>query len=382
MQQGITGFVKVKGSQDENKIYAIGSGGRPIADEADLMRATGASSIAEAWKMANVKEITLEQAKQYGVTAKEAQAKGTAPTTSTPPVIDEQAAKSQVINIYANNFGRQPSQVELDTQMNALKSGQLDIEHLNWWAVNSPENIAKTGKSSPSQTGDPIDVAQLKNYGISETDINAMSQNDRNMLSSLTEVINKQYENSKTVPLTFTAQDLDRIYAEAQADPTIDRYYKEQLTIGKDQFKQSLEALRTGQQLTEEQQKREFPQQQKQAAEAAAAAGQAYSGFREQAKQKLGAEQQAVVTSTASQLKQNLQNLGRGFETTYGTGALSEVGGASIGNVQYTPLNVAGTLESDRAAAIRQKELDIQAKEALSRGMTQSGTTTTTNLSA
>ena len=86
IQQGISGFVRIPDSIDPHKVYAIGPGGRPIADSADLMRATGASSLAEAWKIASVQIISPEQAAKYAITNPEAKRKGTTPGAPVVPV--------------------------------------------------------------------------------------------------------------------------------------------------------------------------------------------------------------------------------------------------------------------------------------------------------
>jgi hypothetical protein len=88
IQQGISGFVRIPDSIDPHKVYAIGPGGRPIADSADLMRATGASSLSEAWKIASVQIISPEQATKYAITNPEAKRKGTTPGASVAPVKD------------------------------------------------------------------------------------------------------------------------------------------------------------------------------------------------------------------------------------------------------------------------------------------------------
>ena len=66
-QTGIIGFARVPGAADPNKVYALGKGGRAIADAADLMTATGASSVAEAWKLAKVQTFTPEKAYSFGI---------------------------------------------------------------------------------------------------------------------------------------------------------------------------------------------------------------------------------------------------------------------------------------------------------------------------
>lgn len=75
MQQGITGFVRIPNSINPDRVYAIGKGGRPIENEQDLMKATGASSVAEAWRIANVQSKSPDEALSIGITSDEAKAK-------------------------------------------------------------------------------------------------------------------------------------------------------------------------------------------------------------------------------------------------------------------------------------------------------------------
>ncbi len=89
-QNGITGFVRIPDAIDPNKVYAIGPGGRPIADENDLMRATGASSIAQAWQLAQVKLMTPEEALKVAITDPNARRKGTTSTPAPTPVNNNQ----------------------------------------------------------------------------------------------------------------------------------------------------------------------------------------------------------------------------------------------------------------------------------------------------
>jgi len=67
-QTGIIGFVRIPDSLDPNKVYAIGPGGKPVTDENELMRLTGATSIAQAWQLANVKLISPDEALKVGIT--------------------------------------------------------------------------------------------------------------------------------------------------------------------------------------------------------------------------------------------------------------------------------------------------------------------------
>lgn len=83
MITGITGFIRVPDSLDPNKVYALGSNGRPINNEQDLMTLTGGKTVAQAWQLANVQNVSPEDAlNKYNVTAANAKRAGGS-TTST-----------------------------------------------------------------------------------------------------------------------------------------------------------------------------------------------------------------------------------------------------------------------------------------------------------
>lgn len=81
------------------------------------------------------------------------------PTPATPARSASSADYSdKVMSIYQQNFGRNPTQAEINDQNTALNSGRLTIDALNKWAAEHPENVAMTGRVSNPQSfqGDPL----------------------------------------------------------------------------------------------------------------------------------------------------------------------------------------------------------------------------------
>lgn len=184
------------------------------------------------------------------------------------------------------------------------------------------------------------------------------------MFAAIGEILTKQYEQGKIVPQTFTTEDLDRIFKEAQDSPDIANYYKEQLRTGQEQFTRNI--LATSKEYTAEEldKQRTFEQERLGLAEQEAAAGRVFSGFREQAKTRLEAEQGGIIESSKRKQEKELRAYAEPFEMKYGTGALGQVPG-------YTPIGgVTGTQEAAKLGDIRTREQALRERESLSRGLT------------
>jgi len=145
-----------------------------------------------------------------------------------------------------------------------------------------------------------------------------------NMLASFSAISDsfKQQYQQGTVNADIQAADLQKAIDSVANDVEFKAKYGDSLALSNDAFKQTLQdyQFQTGQ--IGEQQKDQFLAQRKQLAEASAAAGQAYSGFREQAKQQLAKEQTGIIESTRQQIKNQLQNLGTSYEAQFGTAAV------------------------------------------------------------
>lgn len=107
----------------------------------------------------------------------------------------------------------------------------------------------------------------------------------------------------------------------AKNDQTITAKYADEAGLDTQAFSQSLEALQTNLNVTEETQRMQFEADKKNLAESYAEAGAAYSGFRGKAQENLGKSQAGIITSTRSAVKEKLQQATSAFESKYGTSA-------------------------------------------------------------
>ncbi len=147
----------------------------------------------------------------------------------------------------------------------------------------------------------------------------------------------------------------------AQSDPNILATYGDAAKLAANNLQFQLQQI-TGNNATSQPALQASQLQQKQALDAQiATAGQAYSGFRKQAEQQLSTQQADVIQSTRSQLQQQIQQLGQGYEQAYGSGFPGTAGSSSItangpvtGQVTYQPVGgLTGTVP------IQQKQ-DVQ----------------------
>lgn len=214
-----------------------------------------------------------------------------------------------------------------------------------------------------------LDNQTLDSMGITQSTKDALGQQGIATMAAIGTAIQSQYEAGKTVPQILTKEDLDRIFTEAQNDPIIDKYYKEQLTLGKNDFLMAAEYLKAGY----EEERRLLADKQtlekETLANTEAESGRAYSGFRQQAESRLSANQQGLIESTRRSSKYKMQGIGSAFEKQYGTQALNQVN-PSMNDIAYNPQgNIAGQTEADRLDSIRKREQSIRSDTLLTRGL-------------
>lgn len=115
--------------------------------------------------------------------------------TTTPPQQNQQVNQpdysKEITNIYLQNFGRTPTQQELDQQNNSIRTGQLSITNLKSWAENHPQNIKKTGEISKQQSGTTIAIpyqqytdADLQNFHYELSDASGIGRNLRKIYNA------------------------------------------------------------------------------------------------------------------------------------------------------------------------------------------------------
>lgn len=169
-----------------------------------------------------------------------------------------------------------------------------------------------------------------------------------------------------------TAQAIQDAYVRASQDPLIAGKYADIQSVDKANFANNLASLQSSADVTANTQKMQFEQDYKNLAENAAASGQAYSGFREQAKGKLGQQQSGVITSTRQGFKDNLTNLVTNLQAKYGSDQFSSLfpnlalnynnpmnGASESINPSLIPGNLMGTLPIQKAADVTNRQQQI-----------------------
>ena len=269
------------------------------------------------------------------------------------------------------NSGGTPS-----PQLTALSKGEAAGTITQQSQVQTTPTPSGTNTTQPAQPVAPVapqpsEIAnQLKTLGLSDDTIKAMTPDQQSLFASIGTVLSKQYEQSNPVPQTLTASDLDALMTQAQSDPTIGDYYKEQLRIGQAQFTQAVALKQQDYATLQAQQQRDYAESQKQQNEQYAGQGAEYSGFREQAKQKLAADESGIIESSQSQAQQDVNTLAGGYESKFGTTALNSAGLPTFYGKTYTPLgNIQGTQAQAQQLDIAQKDQDLINKTLLTRGL-------------
>ena len=212
---------------------------------------------------------------------------------------------------------------------------------------------------------------------------NQADPSTKSTLNILGSVMIKQAQDNTPIPTALTASDIKDLWAKAESDPTIQQYYADDLKVGTANLQTNLATLTSDFQNTTGQQQRDFVEAKKNLLETQAAQGTAYSGFRKQAEQKQSADQSGIITSTRSQLQQQLNSQQQAFEQKFGSSALSSLGlggvsaattpgytGPDYGTpATYTPIGgVAGT-----EATAKVEDVQNQYKELASQTLQQRG---------
>ncbi len=294
---------------------------------------------------------------------------GTSPTGSTVGFdINSVQWKPNITDAQKQEF------VTLFSKAPAAPGSEADkTNRANWAYATNGAPYPTAGAGGVIGAPPPSDmIANLKALGLSDETIAGMSPEQQGLFAAIGATMQKQIDNGNPLPQTFTTDDLHRFAEQAVNDPTIDAFYKDQLRLGVADLNAKMGFLTGDTQAQFDEFNRAFPQQDIAASKAAAAAGQAYSGFRNQAKERLKADQQSILQSTTRQAQQNLRNLGTTFETTYGSKNLPQQGlsmQGGLGQIRYNALgNVPGQLEQQKQVDIANKNQSLIEDAKLIRG--------------
>jgi hypothetical protein len=218
----------------------------------------------------------------------------------------------------------------------------------------STTGAGATGTST--STGAPFNPTT---YGITTDLWNSLSAGQQALIESMSATARDQWMAGQ-LDVSINQDLLNKALSRAQSDPDIAAKYGDALVMDQANVQRSLNYI--GAEYT--QQKALTATQQEQdrikLAESEAEAGRAYSGFREQAKQRLAQEQSGVIESSRRTLQQQLEQTGQSLEKAYGTAGLSQFGPVTAGGETYSPVGgITGSIAAQKKADVLSKQAQI-----------------------
>lgn len=238
----------------------------------------------------------------------------------------------------------------IDLQAYKQATGQLDVpdNKLNWQFVqNAPVPPQIDSSSIWSLPG----MAALKTQ---------LSPADQAFSEALYKVTQGQIDAGGVG--TIDSGSYNKALQIASEDPAIKATYGDAAKIAAQDLAFSIGQITNNQATAQPALQVQLQQQQKALQDQIASTGQAYSGFRKQAEDQLKTQQADVIQSSRSQLQQQLQTLGRGYESQFGSSGLPQisVGGPVTGTQTYQPVgNVTGTQTYGQQQASQQTAQDL-----------------------
>jgi len=220
----------------------------------------------------------------------------------------------------------------------------------------APAAPVTTPEFDPVANGIPLDVW------------NSLTPGDKAFAESTAGLLRKQYDQGQT-NVSINQDLLNKALQAAQTDPNIISKYGDAAKAAASDVQFNLGQINANYATQQNQQQLEMAKQKKDLEDQLADAGQAYSGFRKQAENMLGSQQANIIQSTRSQLQQNLQNLGRNYEQTYGSDALYGLGiPFTAGGIGYQPLQgIKGSAPIAKQQEIESRQAQIFNNEALTK---------------
>uniref|UniRef100_A0A6H1ZGN2 Uncharacterized protein n=1 Tax=viral metagenome TaxID=1070528 RepID=A0A6H1ZGN2_9ZZZZ len=392
IQQGITGFVRIPDSKDPNKVYAIGTGGRPIIDGADLMKATGTSTIADAWKVANVQLISPQQAANYAITTPDAKSAISTPTptptptatptpttpTPTPTKTEPKQLNTSLVDIWSSRPDLQQAFPQ-GTQAGTSDNSKLN----NWWnehgvkeypnttlvapgspLVTAPKTIEEqqgiprptittgdqalidfnqqmvsgdTSVSPPSETTG--DTTGDTTGGDPNVDMTGWSQDMIDVFTNLTDLLEAQIAAGNTVSPDIEIDETILAGFLTQAQKELDPYYGSVIQMATQDLSDTLRYRQESFDLSAQQAERQYGLGLEQIGEARAETGEAFSGRRLVEEQRLAQGTQEAREQARRDLLYQTSGLGTAAERMLGSTAL---GGMNFGTISGAPTITAG----------------------------------------
>lgn len=233
-----------------------------------------------------------------------------------------------------------------------------------------------TPTGGTSQTSWTPDMQNGLDYLFTKDDQANMSAADKAQWAMIGEYLQK----SATLGAASDASAQDAIntaYKAALNDPTIAAKYGDIQTADKANFAANLQSAQSGLSVTEASQKIQMENAGKDLAKSYASAGEAFSGFRNKAKQQLDTQNSGVITSTRQQAQDSLRQMAAPLEQYYGSQKFATLFGnpsLNYGGNTLTYSAIGGLTGTEGAS----KESDVLARtQAIAGGLMPPNQTTT-----
>jgi hypothetical protein len=242
-------------------------------------------------------------------------------------------------------------------------SNRVDQQYPIAGNINSaPKDATPKGTTTETPTTVPSSTTAPFNpttYGITPELWNNLSPSQQALIESMSSTARDQWMAGQ-LDVSINQDLLNKALARAQSDPDIVAKYGDALIADQAGVQRSLNYI--GAEYTQQKALTATQQEQERMklAETEAETGRAYSGFREQAKQRLASEQSGVIESSRRTLQQQLEQTGQALEKIYGTAGLSQFGTIGAGGETYTPMGgITGSLAAQKRADILSKQAQI-----------------------
>ena len=170
-----------------------------------------------------------------------------------------------------------------------------------------------TGSSTTTTPQGMAYDSGLAAYGIPETLWNQMSPTQQISVMIGYDTAKAQYAQNASA---LTVQDA---LAAAAKDPNIINKYADLANVTASDLQNNLTQIVQNAQITSQTQQAQMQQAQAGLEKTFGGQGTAYSSFRQGAQQQLNTQNQGIITSTASQIQQQLRSAGEGAEQLYGS---------------------------------------------------------------
>lgn len=228
----------------------------------------------------------------------------------------------------------------------------------------SPDQSVTVPPPANQLTGQGLTDAQLTAYGIDPTIYKSSSPLAQALVQQSAAIAQANYQTGLS-NVSINQQLLTQALTAAQADPTIQARYGDSLSMASQSLGFNLAQINSSWNVNQSVQQLQQRQQQQQLEAQVASAGQASSGYRQQAQDLLKAQQKAVIQSSNSQLQQQVQSLGQSAEAQFGTAKLPSLPPLSAGGYSYTPTgNVTGSDTTSKQQDILNRQSQIYSQEA------------------